>query len=524
MKKILITVFFTMALLTAGTVALYSWLRDEGSKEVLKSKEVLQMELDEGKTNTFERISQNEVIPLILEGAGKNVMTYDNKNIFDPYEGVKNYSRLERVKEKTYATFEKPIIAYNPFGTSENTLYFYFKTDNKLAVRYTIASRDNAVVDFSRIALNKDLSSVSDEHEFIVRGIVPGRENYIAVGLYNGEELIEEMVYKFNAKPAVIGKNMIITEKGTSGGQSTNGLYFVFPDGKPVIGMYDNSGILRGEFKQKSASGKRLVITESSFFYPVSKKEIIQVSNFGQIMGVYSFDRYAGVTDFDYDGFENLYVSVIPKGQRKKKNKQNILIRYNIKSKEREQVLELDSGVSFDGITFLGGGKAVISAQKPQGILLISGIASNSPKVTGVLGIKSDWKNTKYAKRVYKLKGKVGAASGQGFIINDEEYTNGEIYRISFINQNTKKKDRSYYYEYEIDSSKKSFTVSEQILLDYAKEGGSGQEYEEHSVVCDTEKGEFGEYDKTGKPIKVFETGFPVWSVIKANLKGNWFY
>ncbi|MDR1700176.1 MAG: hypothetical protein LBR68_03200 [Lachnoclostridium sp.] len=522
MKKILLTVLITLIILTAGTVGVYRWLRGEGGREVLKSEEIIQMERDEGKTNAFQNISVEDVIPLQLYGSGKNLLTYEYENVFNPEEGQKNYSRIKRIMDKTEATFEEPIIAYNLFGTGENTLYFYFETDNNLSVRYTITSRDNAVVDFTRVAINKDMSSVSRKHEFVVRGIVPGRENLIILGLYNGEEQVQSITYMFDAKQPVVGKNMLVYSKGESKEESTNGLYFVFPKEKNRVCLYDNSGILRGELIQEQPAGRRLIMSEASFFYSISNNRIARISNIGQVMDTYTLENYQELADFDYDGFETLYITAYPKGSKDGRG-QCELIRLNINTKRVEKVLSIDYRIEFNGITLLNGGDAILSTQRPYGSLLISGIAGESAKVSGVLGDKKAWKNTAYRKMVYQLTGKEEVASRQGLIIYNKDKSREKFYSVSFMNQNRKEKSNSYYYEYLINISKKEFVVSVKIPAANSHKGGSGQSYENHSILCSS-SGEYGEYDMKGKPIKVFDTGFLIQSAVKANLRKNWFY
>ena len=70
----------------------------------------------------------------------------------------------------------------NPFGTRPNSYYFYFKTTNKCMVRYTVTVPDETISDHIRYVNNGTEGNVTNEHEFLVTGLVPGMTNYIICG------------------------------------------------------------------------------------------------------------------------------------------------------------------------------------------------------------------------------------------------------------------------------------------------------------------------------------------------------
>ena len=521
MKKVIKTVVITLILLTGITVGGLFWLTSQKKDDGQIEKKVQEEESGESKTKAFVFSMPGEATPLLKDGAGKNLLVFEHSDIYNTENSGAAKQRLDRLVSRTSPSFDEPLIAYNPFGTNKNTLYFSFHTNRKVAVKYTITVEDENIPDFVRTVYNKNDNNLSKEHEFSVGGLVPGMTNYIIISLCdeNGN-VISSHTYSFDAEAAFVGAPTTISvEKGKISEESTsNGLYFVFAKGISAILSYDNSGILRGETLLEEEAGKRLIVNYDDIFYAVSKEKLVHVSPVGQVAGVYSLKTYGSLVDFDYDGYGNL-------NSVTRKDKRSYLIRVDIQTGGIAKVITFKKDVKADSIAVPGDGSAYVGCKSPVGILRVSNVASRKGKVSGIIGKKSDWKAD--TKKVYKKEGKGKSAGSVRLLMY-----NNDVGTLSFLNAG-KQEETGSYYEYEIKNDKKTFSllrevkakvISREVKPAFQKEYGSAQCYAGHFVVsCGGDSGFYREYDAEGEVIKEFNTGMQLKSVIKMNLKQTCF-
>ena len=517
MKKIIRTVIITLVLLTAATVGGLYWLTAE-KKDKAKSEEQIRLEESgESTERAFMFSTPNEATPLIREGAGKNLLVFEQTDIYNAASSAEAKKRLDRLVSRTSPSFDEPLIAYNPFGIMKNSLYFSFNTNRRVAVKYTITVEDETIPDFVRTVYSGQENNMSQKHEFSIGGIIPGMKNYIILALCTEDgTVISSNTYSFDAEPAVAGALVRIpVEKGKiSEAEISNGLYFCFPKDIPEILCYDNAGILRGETLLEEAAGKRMVVNHNDIFYMVSAKKLVHLSPIGQVVGVHTAGEVGELLDFDYDGYGNLYALAAKKGKVS-------LVRTDLKSGALTKVLTFKEGAKPDSIAVPGDGSAYVGQEKPAGILRITNVASNVAKVSGVIGEKSDWKVSQ--KKVYQKEGKGKYAESIRLLLY-----NSDKGSLSFYNEGGEKGSRTGYYEYEVKDDKKTFSLFRNLKAGKQGQagsgpGGSGQWYGTHYIIADRSGGSFGEYDTEGKLIKEFKTDLTLKSVLKMNLKQTCF-
>lgn len=521
MKKIIKTVVITLILLTGITVGGLYWLTAQKKNGGLAEQKALEEESGESKSKAFMFSMPGEATPLRKDGTGKNLLVFEHPDIYNTDNSAAAKQRLDRLVSRTSPSFDEPLIAYNPFGTNKNTVYFSFHTNRKVAVKYTITVEDESIPDFVRTVYNKGENNLSKEHEFTVGGLVPGVTNYIILSLCdeNGNT-ISSHTYSFEAEAALGGvPTTVSAEKGKISEESaSNGLFFVFAKGVSAILSYDNAGILRGETFLEEEAGKRLVVNHNDIFYAVSKEKLVHISPIGQVVGAYSLKKYGKLVDFDYDGYGNLYAVT-------RKGKHSYLIRTDIYTSEIAKVIAFKKNVKADSIVVPGDGSAYVGTKSPAGILHISNVASRKGKISGIIGKKSDWKSDK--KKVYKKEGEGKNASSVRLLMY-----NSDVGTLSFLNAG-KQEEAGSYYEYEIKNDTKTFSLlqemkakftSREVKPAFQKEYGSAQRYDGRFVVsCGGDSGFYWEYDTGGEIIKEFNTGMQLKSVIKMNLKQTCF-
>lgn len=510
MKKVLKTALITIILLSLATGGLiYLIMNREKLPQVDEAKKQ-EEESGESLKKTYVIGAMTDVLPLKVEGPSKNVLSFDTAKPYEVKTSQDIAERIERLKNRTNPDYEEPLIVYNPFGIAPNTFYFNFKTSSSVQVKYKVIVKDETIPDFVRTVYNGTDDNLSQEHEFVVGGIIPGMENYIMITLCDGAgEELARTVYSYEAKESTSAPSTITVKKSEESPDATsNGLFVACYDGMKEMSTYDNSGYLRNQVLLEDKVGKNLIIHNDKIMYQVSKTKIVSVSPIGKVTAVYKLSKYGTITGFDFDGFGNLYVIM-------RKNENDRLVQVNIETNSSKKIFEFPKEIESTDIALFGNGGAYISTKKPEGILVMKNLASSvAIKVSGVLGKKEKWTNTAYRKKCYKPEGK--RVAGKIYSLSYDE----ESKKLSFV---TRKRRVSEYYSYEVNMKKKSFKVKNHMAKDVSKAYGSGQVYGEHFIIASGDNGVFYELDSAGRQIKKFTTGKPLRKTSKINLKNTCF-
>ena len=393
MKKLLKTVIITVIILgalTAGGIFLLTKSDDEvgefGTRRHLQQS-------DQEDEHAFRYDTEQLATPLVREGEGKNVLNFDDYNVFSVGHSKDCRDRLDRLIRRSSPDFEKPIIAYNPFGTMENSYYFYFKTQSKYMVKYTVTVADEKVPDRIRYVNNGQVKNVSTEHEFVVGGLIPGMTNYIILELLdeNGGHR-DEIIYKADVPEASL-PHKVSYERGKSDFRLQNGMFFMLPKDDKRIYTYDNNGYIRGIINTESGHGRRVFTTDSNLVYQTAGTHVAKINRIGQIEGMALFTGITDILDFSYDGYDNVYALV-------KEKKQYKIVCSSTAGGRTKDVFTFPKGIKVTSIVSVTGSKLYASTSSPMGIMRIDGLMSADPRVGLVFGITSDWVTTPYKKKI----------------------------------------------------------------------------------------------------------------------------
>ena len=393
MKKLFKTVIITIIVLgalTAGGIFLLTRSDDEVGEFGTRRHS---QQSDQEDSHAFRYDTEQLAIPLIREGEGKNVLNFDDLNVFTLGHSKSSRERLDRLIRRSNPDFEKPIIAYNPFGTMENTYYFYFKTQSKQMVKYTVTVEDEKVPDHIRYVNNGQVKNVSTVHEFTVGGLIPGMTNYIIIELIdeNGGHR-DEIVYKAEVPEATVSSK-VSYERGKSDYRLQNGMFFMMPKDDKKIYIYDNNGYLRGIINTESSHGRRIFATDSNVVFQTAGTHVVKVNRLGQIEGMAIFTGIKEIIDYCYDGFDNIYALV-------KDRKQYKIVCSSSGVGKTKDVFVFPKGIKVNSIVSVAGSKLYASTSSPMGIMRIDGLMSANPKVGLVAGLTADWMTTPYKKKI----------------------------------------------------------------------------------------------------------------------------
>lgn len=458
MKKRLLTILLT-SLVMIGLMGGFLWKMNSMSKKLAKSeKELLAQELDIDKSEkALKDVDKLELQELYLSGGKKNVITREYKNIKEVYNTKKSAATeelLTDIKKKGEYTTEKPLWAYNPYGTNNNSLYLYFNSHGKCYCRYTVSVEDKNIPDFTRTLSNGASGNVSQEHEYQIIGLVPGQTNYIILKLYNSKnELSETLYYKVKMPKSRTGAQTILkSETGRSKVSIQNGLFTVFQAPvsnkktvtktvtkkvkkkgktlkkkvkkkvtvtveKSAVLLYDNSGVLRAELPVLQA-GRNAEIIYDNLVYAYSSNGIAQVNSLGQVVGVVQSPNYLFTGEFAYDGFGSLYVP----GYFLARSSMPVfadILKVELESGDVTQALggeflgtlvrsHLKKGNSrsgfIDSIQVVGTNQLLLSSSGLSSIFKVSNVNSLMPKLDYIISDKDLWKSDNKKQRKWLKK------------------------------------------------------------------------------------------------------------------------
>ena len=191
MKKILRVVAITSTVMVV-ILGAFLWNMNRLSKQkAAKQEKLLAQERDllpDSRQKAIDKVEKVNIKQLYLSGNNKNVVTVPSTGLQQVYDGsqsTKAEEMLTTVKKNKQFSFDKPLWAYNPYGTNSQSMYLYFKSDGKGYCRYTVSVDDRNIADFTRTPFNGGAENITKEHEYQIIGLLPGRVNYITVNFYS---------------------------------------------------------------------------------------------------------------------------------------------------------------------------------------------------------------------------------------------------------------------------------------------------------------------------------------------------
>ena len=509
LKPILLTLL-VMGALTGGAV----FLLTGGSGTTSEfTKRIAAEQNDQEASRGYRFDTDQGAVPLLTSGEDKNVLNFDSQNPYQISTSTEARARLDRLIKRTTATLESPIIAANPFGTNENTFYFYFETSYRGMIRYTVMVADEAISDHVRYVNNGKENNLSQTHEFTVSGLVPGMKNYIKIEVLDSTGAQREsQVYKCDV-PGSQASVRLSMQEGRSKELCESGLFFVFPANDKKIYAYDNAGVLRNTVQTETGHGRRIYQSGDSVLYQVSDTKLAKVSALGQVTGVAQVSGYGKIRDFAYDGYEYVYCLV-------NKKKRDVLLSVSIQTGQVKEVFAFPKGVKTVSMTTPQAGSIYVACGNPQGLVKLEALTGKTPKVAFVLGKKSDWRKAGWKKKTTEDQTVVRWNMANTLLNLDEtQQTAGKTQISAYVSDNGKGTGL----QFGVDEGQKSVEVKNSFPVG---QGGSCgcQAYGKHFLISGNGNGTYEEYDKEGNVTRQFSLGRAMENVVKLSLNGMCFY
>ncbi len=590
MKKKLLTILITSLVMIAGMGAFLWKMNSVNRQQEKKKAALLQEEMDtDTKDKALEDVDKLELQTLYLSGDKKNVVTREYGSVDAIYNKAKSAAAedmLTDIKKKRDYSEEDPLWAYNPYGTNPESLYMYFKSKGRFYCRYTVSVDDDKIPDFTRTLDNGASGNVAMEHEYQIIGLVPDKTNYLIFRLYNKkDELANTLYYKVDMPKSYSGaQNILKLEEGRSKTPLQNGLYTVFAGTgtkKQAVLLYDNSGVLRGEFPTKEI-GYNMEQIYDTLVYEVDDNTLARVNELGQVVDCLEIPLHHIYGEFAYDGAGAVYVLAQPV-QRSQSLGSVVKVEVNsgdvsdaldlsdipslvklVKRADKSGKLKGRNYMAPDSVQVTGINQLLLGSSKYSTIMKVSNVNSLMPKLDYMMTDQKLWNISGKGKAMKRLRKKLltkALADGQAeptqatpivnSILDSGKTTTPELFRsqygqnalvvekssnlaegqyyVGMLNNNAGRgtsgqKNNSYYYKYLVDESAGTYALLEKERLTWNEKGGNVTPYDESFLYCRSGDHIFEETGKDGRQIRSFHVKGTLYRVYKNDWKGFWFY
>ena len=376
-------------------------------------------------------------------------------------------------------TIDDPLVVYNPFGTSSQSLYVYFETEEAASVTYTVSVSDEEVATIADESLTStsiddftrevDDGEAATEHEFTLGGLIPGVENGVSITATYEDGSSD--TYEFTCDMCdVLGAEelQLVVEEGESTAELEDGLYAILGNENsvvPFIYLYDNQGILRGEIPLVYGRSQRLIFEDDLMYYEASNTQLAAMNDICQVVQVYDVSEDANYrlhhdyvsdgedhlialgSDFDTNTVEDLVFfinqetgeidTVIDLGDLLSTYKEAALAYYEENGGESTG-FDGEEGVDWlhvNTVQWMGDDSILLSCRQTSSIIKVSDVYG-TPTLEYIIGNDEIWEGTGYEDLVFEQVGDFLINGGQHSItyVEDDSLEDGQYYVSMFDN------------------------------------------------------------------------------------------
>lgn len=482
-----------------------------------------------------------------------------NKNIYvvEKNENINIYNMLYQkvISEKITSLpeynsdIDNLLMIYNPYGTNNNAVNIYFKTNDYYKLDYKI--KVNGYSDFAKTPNNGKDSEYSKNHSYQLIGFVMGKKNFLTLTLTSKDGDKKEYNYTLDFSRYSIDTPNKLKVTSTKDDEVTDGLFAILGDSREdndYIHLVDNDGIVRSEIPIIGYRGLRLLFNNNNMYFNISEKRLVSVNRLGQVINKYYLGKYKLHHDYAFDEKEeNLLILT---SDTTKKSCEDSIIKLNLKTGKITDSFYLESvfkdvlekayynedeipeqveskGIDWmhiNTINYLANDTVIISSRETSSIIKIKNIFTSS-KIEYILGDETIWKNFKEKKYLYQKKGNFTISGGQ-HTVTYTKTDDDSVYYLTMFNNNLgtsltmpqvdfksiglkysspTDKGVSYYYKYKVDEKNKTFELVDSFKVPWSAYMSSSQEYKNNIIIDSASKCIFTERDSNGDTIRKYK-------------------
>lgn len=420
MKRVLKTSLITAVIMIAVLTTIWVVLSQKGG-----SKEV---------TAELDLISETQKKDDFNEGASKKlhigkegeILSLRKKEITDIYSKKKSKKiedKIERLKKRRRYSFESPLFIWNPYGTNELSMYYYYKDDETTYIKYTIQVDDADVPDFTRVLDTHTEDNTTRNHEYSITGFVPGYQNKLIMRRYHANgKLASKAYFQFYVDKLKEPVKTKLTYRETrKTNELSNGLYAICGyhagDAKApaVIPFYDNSGVLRAVIPLANYRTDKIEFVNGKMIYSYSNKDFAVVAPIGKVERVYSLKDYRLHHDFTYNGYGQLWC--LASDARDKSTEKDCVVSIDMETGKVKELVDFKTlfaemkksaakavstrplnWIDLNSIVRVGSSDIIVSSRELSTIIKVKSVTSGYPKIGYLIADSAIWKDTKYKK------------------------------------------------------------------------------------------------------------------------------
>lgn len=484
------------------------------------------------------------------------------------------FTLLQMMGEEDY-TLEEPLAVLNPFGTGSNGLFLYFLTKNAAQVEYTVHVEDNSIPDYTATANNQGENRYSKLQEFLLVGLVPGKENTVTLRAVDKKGKTEEFTFTITMPESTSGYDVTLEMvDGDSTQELSQGLYYAmgFGDYYGYTFFFDNEGVLRYEMVLEGYHSDRFLWDERGFLITcVGSDKIAKLNRFGQVLQVYDLGDFELHHDINW-GPEGTILALATDTQGETVEDQ--VIQIDLETGEVTHVVDFTETLEdyfentrpvtmtdpffwsegewdwlhLNSLQYVEEDNAIIvSSRETSTILKVS--LEEEPEVRWLIGNPEFWEGTDYEDLSLEPAGDFLFQYGQHDVelVRDQSLPDGQYYLRIYNNNYYAMSSRddfsvevpeevstsstvedgvnSYVYFYLVDETQGTFTLADSFPLPYSSLVSNVQDTGETYVVNNGVHQCFEEYDKEGNLIRQFQYTCTAngYRVMKDDFAGFWF-
>lgn len=442
-------------------------------------------------------------------------------------------------------TDDKPLIIYNPYGTNNNSVNIYFKTEKPSSVSYTV--KVDGFNDFTRTLKNNGDDNYTTNHSYQLIGFILGYTNKLELKVTDEDGSSKTYNFEFDMRNLENHAKSKLDSENETDSELTDGLYTVLgndSESDDFVFLYDNDGVIRGEIPIIGYRAHRILFDGDMMYFSVGESTMAAVNSLGKITNLYNLGRYHLHHDYVFDGDGNI---IILASDTEADTCEDMIIRLNLESGDVDGVLDMadlfgdmrkkailpdgenssDDGDGLDWIhlntiQYLGNDEVVVSSRELSTIIKIDDIF-DSPKIDYLIGSEEVWKGTDEEDYLLTKDGDFKIQGGQHSVtyekIDDDSYylylfdnnmgvstTRKDIEwkEAGLENSKGRKGDTSHYYKYLVNEKDRTFELVSEFDVPYSGYVSSVQEIGKTIVVDSGMACTFGEYTEDGELIKSF--------------------
>ena len=494
----------------------------------------------------------NSNVKLIKESSiNKNIYVVEKNEIINIYNMLYQKVISEKITSlpEYNSDIDNLLMIYNPYGTNNNAVNIYFKTNDYYKLDYKI--KVNGYNDFTKTPNNGKDSEYSKNHSYQLIGFVMGKKNLLTLTLTSKDGDKKEYNYKLDFSNYSIDTPNKLKVTYTKEDEVTDGLFAILGDSREdndYIHLVDNDGIVRSEIPIIGYRGLRLLFNNNNMYFNISEKRLVSVNRLGQVINKYYLGKYKLHHDYAFDEKEeNLLILT---SDTTKKSCEDSIIKLNLKTGKITDSFYLESvfkdvlekayynedeipeqveskGIDWmhiNTINYLENDTVIISSRETSSIIKIKNIFT-SPKIEYILGDETIWKNFKEKKYLYQKKGDFTISGGQ-HTVTYTKTDDDSVYYLTMFNNNLgtsltmpqvdfksiglkysspTDKGVSYYYKYKVDEKNKTFELVDSFKVPWSAYMSSSQEYKNNIIIDSASKCIFTERDSNGDTIRKYK-------------------